>query len=170
MFERVYMSLRFLKSLPQWDRNNLAVVGTSQGGAQAIAGGGLESAVTCVVAHVPALGDHGANFAGRDNGWPKFTHQKIVKAQPDGIQKMLRAVDYVDTAFFAARINPEAALFVSTGLFDNSAHSSSLAAEFNSFRGKNKEFVIVQSGHRIPEKVNTAGLRFLKNNTKITKE
>ena len=170
MFERVYMSLRFLKSLPQWDRKNLAVVGTSQGGAQAIAGGGLESAVTCVVAHVPALGDHGANFAGRDNGWPKFTHQKIVKAQPDGIQKMLRAVDYVDTAFFAARINPEAALFVSTGLFDNSAHSSSLAAEFNSFRGKNKEFVIVQSGHRIPEKVNTAGLRFLKNNTKITKE
>lgn len=170
MFERVYMSLRFLKSLPQWDRKNLAVVGTSQGGAQAIAGGGLESAVTCVVAHVPALGDHGANFAGRDNGWPKFTHQKIVKVQPDGIQKMLRAVDYVDTAFFAARINPEAAFFVSTGLFDNSAHSSSVAAEFNSFRGKNKEFVIVQSGHRIPEKVNTAGLRFLKNNTKITKE
>ena len=170
MFERVYMSLRFLKSLPQWDGRNLAAVGTSQGGAQAIAAGGLDPAVTCVVAHVPALGDHGANFAGRDNGWPKFTHQKVVKTRPDGIQKMLRAADYVDTAFFAERIDPDAAFFVSTGLFDNSAHSSSVAAVFNSFRGKNGKLVIVQAGHRVPGKINADGLRFLKNNIKITEK
>lgn len=45
-----------------------------------------------------------------------------------------------DTAFFAERIDPDAAFFVSTGLFDNSAHSSSVAAVFNSFRGKTENW------------------------------
>lgn len=83
---------------------------------------------------------------------------------------MLRAADYVDTAFFAERIDPDAAFFVSTGLFDNSAHSSSVAAVFNSFRGKNGKLVIVQAGHRVPGKINADGLRFLKNNIKTTEK
>lgn len=60
--------------------------------------------------------------------------------------------------------------FVSTGLFDNSAHSSSVAAVFNSFRGKNGKLVIVQAGHRVPGKINADGLRFLKINIKVTEK
>ena len=75
-----------------------------------------------------------------------------------------------DTAFFAERIDPDAAFFVSTGLFDNSAHSSSVAAVFNSFRGKNGKLVIVQAGHRVPGKINADGLRFLQINIKTTEK
>ena len=78
-----------------------------------------------------------------------------------------------DTAFFAERIDPDAAFFVSTGLFDNSAHSSSVAAVFNSFRGKNGKLVIVQAGHRVAGKDQCRRTLFFenqhKNNRKVKK-
>ena len=61
MFERVYQSLRYVKSRPEWDGKNLIVYGGSQGGGQALVAAGLDPAVTCCVALVPALCDHAAS-------------------------------------------------------------------------------------------------------------
>ena len=55
MYRRIYRTLQFVKSLPQWDGRTLIAVGTSQGGGQALVAAGLDPDVSCCVAYVPAL-------------------------------------------------------------------------------------------------------------------
>ncbi|NMA46826.1 MAG: hypothetical protein GX945_09725, partial [Lentisphaerae bacterium] len=60
---RVMRSLDFVKTLPEWNGRDLIVVGSSQGGGQAIAAAGLDPQVTLCVAAVPALSDHAGTLA-----------------------------------------------------------------------------------------------------------
>ena len=153
MFDRIYQSLRYVKSRPEWDGKNLIVQGGSQGGGQALVAAGLDPAVTCCVAYVPALCDHGGIANGRESGWPRF------QWSPGGITpEKLAAADYIDAVNFVTRVNPGAEFFISTGFVDLSCNPASVYAAYNTIPAKNK-FIqnAVESGHSIMRSTSDAG-------------
>lgn len=153
MFERVYQSLRYVKSRPEWDGKNLIVSGGSQGGGQALVAAGLDPAVTCCVALVPALCDHGGIANGRESGWPRF------QWSPGGVTPAkLAAADYIDAVNFVTRVNPHAEFYLSTGFIDLSCNPASVYAAYNTIPAKNK-FIQndVESAHPILRSTSDAG-------------
>ena len=155
MFRRLYRALQFLKSRPEWDGRILIATGTSQGGGQALVAAGLDPDVTCCVAHVPALCDHGGITIGRESGWPRF-HWRKEGRTPEAIA----ASDYVDAVNFAKRIK-NAECFLSTGFVDLSCTPSSVYAAFNSIPSPRKQIVNnVASDHTVPRACYQASNKF----------
>ena len=137
MYRRLIRALDYLQARPDWDGRTLIVYGGSQGGAQALAAAGLDPAVTAVIAHEPAMCDHGAPLAGRTAGWPRFIRMKGGKPADPAVA---RAVAYYDSAFFAARIR-RAECLVLTGFIDTTCVPSSVYAAFNSIPSASKRIV-----------------------------
>lgn len=70
MMMRVMRSLQYVKSLPEWDGENLSVSGGSQGGLQCLTAAGLDADVTEVDAYVPWFCDlAGKSKNARLGGW-----------------------------------------------------------------------------------------------------
>ena len=155
MYQRIYRTLQFVKSLPEWDGRTLIAVGTSQGGGQALVAAGIDPDVTCCVAYVPALCDHGGFAVGRESGWPRF-HWRKEGRTPEAIA----ASDYVDAVNFAKRIK-NAECFLSTGFVDLSCTPSSVYAAFNSIPSPRKQIVNnVASDHTVPRACYQASNKF----------
>jgi len=97
MYLRVLRAIDFLTSQPEWDGRTLVLYGADLGGAQAIAGAGLDSRVTLLVAAVPAMCDHAGSLAGRVNGWPR-----LVPTDADGKPNpaVLETARYFDSGEF----------------------------------------------------------------------
>ena len=107
------------------------MTGSSQGGAQAIVGAGLDPDVVLMQAGVPAMCDHGGGLAGRMAGWPKLLRIRNGKIQNPELEKSL---PYYDMAFFARRIKGEACFTV--GLIDRTCCPDSVFAAFNQIPGR----------------------------------
>lgn len=73
-YKRVYLgcvrAVDFLAAMPQYDGQNLAVTGGSQGGALSIVTAGLDKRIKWVGAYYPALCDVTGYLHGRAGGWP----------------------------------------------------------------------------------------------------
>lgn len=137
MFRRLIRALDYLKTRPDWDGKTLIVYGASQGGAQALVAAGIDPAVTAVIAHEPALCDHGAPYTGRQAGWPRyiaFKNHKVV--DPD----IAATVPYYDAAYFAARIH-SARCLLTTGFIDTTCVPSSVYAAYNLIPSKSKRIM-----------------------------
>ena len=135
MYQRVYRALQYLKSRPEWDGKTLIVYGVSQGGGQALAAGGLEPAITMVVAHVPAICSHGGRNAGGDSGWPHYFQTPAYKKNRKAV---LDATAYIDAVNFARNIK-NARVLVTTGFIDRTCPSESVFAAFNSIPSTTKK-------------------------------
>jgi len=138
MLQRLYRSLQFLKSRPEWDGKILIAAGGSQGGWLAVAAAALDPAVTCCVAHLPGGGDCSGYTIGRDGakrGW-------LVKqlAQHPNPAPVLSAMRYLDTANFATNVK-KADCLVSVGFIDDVVCASSVYAMYNSIASPNKRMI-----------------------------
>lgn len=127
MFRRLIRALDYLKSRPDWDGKTLIVYGASQGGAQALVAGGIDPDVTAVIAHEPALCDHGAPYVGRQAGWPRYIALKNRKPVDPAVAA---TVPYYDAAYFAAQISRARCLLI-TGFIDTTCVPSSVYAAYN---------------------------------------
>ncbi len=146
MFLRVMRALDYVKSLPEWDGKTLITHGSSQGGGQSLAAAALDPQVSCCIACVPALCDHGAPLAGRAPGWPRFLKtDKNGKLLP-GQEQALRETAYVDCAFLAKRIKGEC--FISAGLIDDVCVPSSVLAACNNISGRKNISIMPETGHQ----------------------
>jgi len=141
MFLRAVRTLQFLKAQPEWDGKILVAFGTSQGGAQAIAAGGLDTDVTFVFAGVPAMCDHGGYIA----GWPRWADFK-----PNGCynQTMLNTSKYFDCVNFACKTKADG--FFTVGFADQICRPTSIYAMYNSYQGRKEIFSVPDMGHSIP--------------------
>lgn len=158
MFERVYQAMRYAMSRPEWDGRTLIAVGGSQGGGQALIAAGLVPQVSCLVAYVPALCDHGGITIGRESGWPRF-HWNENGRKPEAIA----AADYVDAVNFATRINPDADCLLTSAYIDLSCNPASVYACFNTIPAKNKlQHDDVESDHSIPRTTYGIGNDFIR--------
>ena len=130
---------------PEWDGKILIVNGTSQGGGQALAAGGLCDKVTYVAAFVPAMCDHNGIAAKRVCGWPNLLRPDKFGAYDKSVYE---ASPYFDAANFASMIKGEA--FVTTGLRDNVCPPSSVSAAYSNIKSP-KTFRIAEEGsHAVP--------------------
>ncbi|MBL9152997.1 MAG: acetylxylan esterase [Verrucomicrobiales bacterium] len=157
MFLRLVRAVDFLTSQPEWDGRVMAVVGHSQGGAQAIVAGGLDSRVTFVGAGVPAMCDHTGMVRRRISGWPK-----LVPILPDGKADptVAEVSRYFDAVNFASRCDAE--VIVSVGFVDAVCPPTSCYAAINQFRGRVEVLNEPTMGHAAPEEIQRAFLEALK--------
>lgn len=157
MFLRLVRAVDFLTSQPEWDGRVMAVIGHSQGGAQALAAGGLDARVTFVGAGVPAMCDHTGMVRRRISGWPK-----LVPILPDGKAdpKVAEVARYFDAVNFASRCDAEA--IVSVGFVDAVCPPTSCYAAINQLRGRVEVLNEPAMGHAAPESIQQAFREALK--------
>jgi len=150
MYQRVYRGLQFLKSQPEWNGRVLVVKGSSQGGGQALVGGGLDPDVTLVIANIPALCDHGGELVGRRSGWPAILSKtkRAIEAgdAPAGsYEQVLNTMGYFDAAHFASRIKGRAIL--ATGFRDTTCPPESVYAAYNNIPGEKRIILNLHEAH-----------------------
>jgi cephalosporin-C deacetylase-like acetyl esterase len=96
--KRVYTGCRraidFLYTLAAFDKQNVAVLGGSQGGALAVVTAALDPRVKCFAARHPGLCDLSGFWNGRPGGWPGL------RAQPN-VEQLLETARYYDVVNFA---------------------------------------------------------------------
>lgn len=126
MYLRLVRALEFLRAQPEWDGHTLIVHGASQGGGQSIVAAGLDSHVTAIVAHIPAMCDH----TGQICGWPKLVPHGH-DGQPD--PQISEVARYYDAMNFATRTTAEA--LVTVGFIDDTSRPTSVYAAYNNWNG-----------------------------------
>ena len=143
MFLRVIRAIDFLAAQPEWDGKTVVVYGSSQGGFQAFAAGGLDERVSFIAAGVPAGCDHTGVVVGRVNGWPK-----LVPGGPDGKPdpKVLQVSRYFDNVNFATRTKAKGA-FVTVGFIDQTCPATTVYAAYNSLKIPKKIYNDIPTGH-----------------------
>lgn len=144
----------FVASLPEFDGKNFAMAGNSQGGATAIAVAGLNNKISCVVASVPALSDHGGWKKGRQSGWPNL--HDALKGKADA------AAPYYDVSTFAAKI--KVPFLGSVGYIDTTCSPSSVYSAFNNVKGPKTIYKMPRHGHRSPPAFRKMVVNFLDKN------
>ncbi len=149
MFLRVRRALDYIKTRPEWNGQVLIVRGGSQGGGQSLVAAALDPQVTLCVAGVPAIGDHNAQAAGRQPGWPRFLQAKLTDEQKKSVAE---AVGYYDYVNFCKRIKCET--FMSTGFIDTTCVPTSVYAGFNNIPAGVKKTMVTtpDQGHGAPIK------------------
>lgn len=133
----------FLHALPQFDGQNYAVYGGSQGGALAIITAALDPRVRALAAAFPALSDHEGYLKGRAGGWPHLFSEanRAANATPEKI----RTARYYDVVNFARLLRVPG--FYTWGFNDVVCPPTSMYAAFNVIQAPKELFVVPDIGH-----------------------
>ena len=147
-YKRVYLgcvrAVDYLVSMPQYDGQNLAVTGGSQGGALSIVTAGLDSRVKWLGAFYPALSDVTGYLHGRAGGWPHlFAGDNLAfNNKPDRI----KTTGYYDVVNFARLVNVPG--YYSWGYNDETCPPTSMYAAYNVIPGpKTLDTSFLDTGH-----------------------
>lgn len=146
-YKRVYLgcvrAVDFLVSLPQYDGNNLAVQGGSQGGALAITTAALDPRVKYLAAVYPALSDLTGYLNGRAGGWPHVFGPQNLKYynKPEVIETLA----YYDVVNFARILNTPG--FYTWGFNDETCPPTSYYSAYNEIKAPKEVFIVPETGH-----------------------
>jgi len=134
----------FLDTFDGWDHENLAVWGSSQGGAYAIILSALNpDKVDFAASNVPAMCEHTAHQVGRSSGWPL-----LLQNTPDGTEAM---APYFDVVNFARRVKTP--IMVAVGLIDVACGPSCVYAAYNTIPATDKLiWPMPKKGHDFDDK------------------
>ncbi len=149
MFLRVVMAMDYLMERKEWNKQDLVLYGSSQGGAQVIAGAALNPAVTVIAASVPAMCDLSGPLADRRGGWPRLLperHNNRIQAQ-----RIYDTYRYYDSGIFAKRIH--AAAIISLGLIDPTCPADGIQATANHLPGEVKLLYRPRMAHSFPHEI-----------------
>lgn len=143
MYLRVLRALDVLASQPEWDGKNIIIVGASQGGAQALVGGGLDPRVTFVGAMIPAMVDPTGGAANRISGM-----RRLSRKDENGVALPgdLEALRYYDSVNFSERVQGE--VFFALGFLDKICPPTAVYAAYNTITGKKQVFNDIDLAHR----------------------
>lgn len=133
MFLRVVRAIDFITSQPEWDGKTLILYGTSQGGAQALAGAGLDDRVTFFVSGVTAMADFGGWLRNRPMGWPNISSQ-LARMAPTEAAAVLQTLAYFDVVYFAQRTKADG--FFTVGFLDDTCAPTTVYTAYNAVRGE----------------------------------
>lgn len=144
-YKRVYMgcvrAIDFIYSLPQFDGNNLAVTGGSQGGALSIITAGLDDRIKYLAVFYPSLSDVTGYLEGRAGGWPHMFRDYDEAAQP----KWIKVAPYYDVVNFAKKLSMPG--WYSWGFNDNVCPPTSMYAAYNSISAKKELHIFQETAH-----------------------
>lgn len=149
-YRRVYLGCvranDFLASLPEYDGQNLYVMGGSQGGQLSIVTAALDSRVKGLAAMYPAYCDVTGYLHGRAGGWPHMMRPgadggRAFQATPEKIA----VTSYYDVVNFARRIKVPG--HYSWGYNDTTCPPTSIYAAYNVITAPRFLTVAVEAGH-----------------------
>ncbi|QIP14500.1 acetylxylan esterase [Spirosoma aureum] len=146
-YKRVYLgcvrAVDFLASMPQYDGQNLAVTGGSQGGALSIVTAGLDSRIKWLAAYYPALSDVTGYLNGRAGGWPHLFagNELAYNNKPDRI----KTTGYYDVVNFARLVKVPGRY--SWGFNDETCPPTSMYAAYNVIPGPKELDTYLDTGH-----------------------
>jgi cephalosporin-C deacetylase len=146
-YKRVYLGcLRandFLVSLPQFDGNNLAVTGGSQGGALSIVTAALDTRVKYLAAYYPALADVTGYLKGRAGGWPHLFNEDNLAL--NNTKEKITTAGYYDVVNFARILKVPG--FYSMGFNDEVCPPTSMYAAYNVITASKQLYIVQETGH-----------------------
>lgn len=146
MYLGCYRAVEYLSHRPDWDGKTIVVMGTSQGGQQALVTAALHPKVTAMLANVPAGCDTTGPWVGRAAGFPYWSAHAKWRNKPDADKHVMETSRYYDTANLAARIKCSA--LVALGLIDETCPPSGVFSAFNQMQGQKEAVVMVNSDHK----------------------
>lgn len=132
-------------TLPQFDGQNLAAWGSSQGGALSIITTALDKRVKMLVALCPAMCDFTGYYHGRAGGWPHFFSQSNLKKYDD--EEVVKVLSYYDVVNFAEMITVPG--YFSWGFNDETTPPTSFYSAFNVIKASKRLLVIPEGEHKI---------------------
>lgn len=143
-YKRVYLgcvrAIDYIFSLPEFDGENIAVTGGSQGGALSIVTASLDSRVKYLAAYFPALCDVTGSLGERAGGWPDmfldgFTNKK----------EKIEVSRYYDVVNFARFIKVPG--FYSWGFNDDVCSPTSTFSAYNVIEAPKELHIFPNSHH-----------------------
>lgn len=144
-YKRVYLgcvrSVDYIFSMEEFDGNNIAVNGGSQGGALSIVTAGLDHRVKYLAAFYPALCDLTGYLEGRTGGWPHMFRDYNQSAQPNWIN----VAPYYDVVNFARRV--KAPGWYSWGFNDTTCPPTSMYSAYNVIDAPKELNLFLETGH-----------------------
>jgi cephalosporin-C deacetylase-like acetyl esterase len=146
-YRRVYVGCvranDFLTSLPQYDGNNLAVTGVSQGGALTIITASLDSRVKFLAAGFPALCDITGYLSERAGGWPHLFDKDNLRYH--NYKETLETIPYYDVVNFAREVKIPG--FYTWGFNDEVCPPTSLFSAYNQITAPKTLKLVLFTGH-----------------------
>lgn len=143
MFLRLQRAIDFLANQSEWDGRNIVCIGISQGGAQALAAGGIDPRVNVVISTVPGMCDIPGRLFGGAGGWPHIA-DNADKEDPR-TRRIVETVRYFDMVNFAAR--SKATTLMTVGLMDTTCPPPGVFAAFNALKTDKRIVVVADQGH-----------------------
>ena len=141
MYLSCYRAMDYLTQMPDWDGKTLVVMGTSQGGQQAIMIAGLYPKVTAMLAMVPSSCDMTGPTIGRAIGYPNWADQ----ANEKHTDAILQTGRYFDPVNFASRI--KCPVLIAPGLRDETSPPTGVFAAFDQIHAPKELLILVNSNH-----------------------
>lgn len=143
-YKRVYLGMvkavDFIYSLPEFDGQNLGVMGGSQGGALSIVTAGLDNRIKYLVSYYPALSDLTGYLNGRAGGWPHLFKDDFTNKQ-----EKIETSKYYDVVNFAKQVQVPG--FYSWGFNDNVCPPTSIYAAYNSIQAEKQLSLYLDAAH-----------------------
>ena len=146
-YRKVYLgcvsAAKYLTTMPEYDGQNLFVVGGSQGGALSIVTAALFPKVKAIISFFPALCDQQAYLDGRAGGWP---HYFLFHKDDASVKQAAETVRYYDVVNFARILTVP--VYMSFGYNDLTCAPTSTYACWNSLASSQKKLLVVpETGH-----------------------
>jgi cephalosporin-C deacetylase len=142
-YKRVYLgcvkAVDFIFSLPEFNGNDIAVTGGSQGGALTIVTAGLDKRIKYMAALYPALCDNTGYLNKRAGGWPHY--YKNAEPKPGEIETL----GYYDVVNFARRVTAPG--FYTWGYNDLTCPPTSMFSAYNVITAPKELQVFQETGH-----------------------
>ena len=121
----------YIEQYTPWNKQQLGVTGSSQGGFLSLAVAGLDKRVTCYAPVHAALCDHTNSLQGKACGWPHYFYWNKGK----GREKHIETSRYYDGVNFARLITPQQKGWFSFGYCDDVVPPTSAWATYNTVKG-----------------------------------
>jgi cephalosporin-C deacetylase-like acetyl esterase len=144
----------FIFSLPEFDGENLIVMGGSQGGALALVTAALDKRVKTILCTHPALSDLTGYQVGRAGGWPHMFNKKEHLTK-----EKIETSRYYDAVNFARLITIPG--FYTFGYNDETTPPTSLYATFNSIKAPMTVFIDKETDHTVTKGQRDKQLEFI---------
>lgn len=146
-YKRVYLGCiranDFICSLPQYDGENLGVMGGSQGGALSIITAALDPRVKYLASFYPALCDLTGYLRGRAGGWPHLFNKS--NAVYNNSKEKVETCGYYDVVNFARQLKIPG--MYSWGFNDETCPPTSMYAAYNVITAPKSLYLALETGH-----------------------
>jgi cephalosporin-C deacetylase len=132
----------FLTALPQFDGQNLAVTGGSQGGGLSIITAGLDKRVKFLASFYPALSDMVGYTKNRAGGWPHVFDKNNASNLTDA---KIKTSAYYDVVNFAKNVVQPG--IYTWGFNDETCPPTSMYPTYNVLKSPKELVLFLETGH-----------------------